>query len=123
MLSFVEFLKAVAALLATLGGVAALIVMLVNAGKSVGWVKDSTADVWFKSLYFLAFVALVVQQTFFPQFDVLKLDQVAGLLAQLGGYVLPTALAVLFPVLARFGAYFHNGLRGVPIFGASHSRV
>jgi hypothetical protein len=123
MLSFVEFLKAVGALLATLGGVAALIVMLVNAGKAMGWVKDSTAEVWFKSLYFLAFVALVVQQIFFPHFDVLKLDRIAGLLAQLGGYVLPTVLTLLFPVAARFGKYFHNGLRGVPIFGASFSRV
>jgi len=122
-MDFVEFLKACAALFATLVGIASLIVLLVNVGKAFKLVKDGTADIWFKSLNLLAFVLLVVQQLFFPQFDLLKLDKIAGLLAQLGQYVLPMVLTVLFPVANQFGGYLYSQVRGVPFFGMSHSRV
>ena len=122
-MDFVEFLKACAALFATLAGVASFVVFLVNFLKAVRLVKDGTADIWFKTLNFAAFVLLVAQQLFFPQFDILQLDKIAGLLADLGKYVLPMVLTVLFPVATQYGGYLHNQVRGVPIFGASHSRV
>ena len=96
---------------------------VVNFGKAVKLVKDGTADIWFKTLNLAAFVLLVVQQLFFPQFDILQLDKIAGLLADLGKYVLPMVLTVLFPVANQYGGYLHSQVRGVPIFGASHSRV
>ena len=122
-MDFVEFLKACAALFATLAGVASFVVFLVNFLKAVRLVKYGTADIWFKTLNFSAFVLLVAQQLFFPQFDILQLDKIAGLLADLGKYVLPMVLTVLFPVATQYGGYLHNQVRGVPIFGASHSRV
>lgn len=122
-MDFVEFLKACAALFATLAGVASFVVFLVNFLKAVRLVKDGTADIWFKTLNFVAFVLLVAQQLFFPQFDVMQLDKIAGLLAELGKYVLPMVLTVLFPVASQFGGYLHSQVRGVPIFGSSYSRV
>ncbi len=122
-MDFVEFLKACAALFATLVGIASLIVFVVNFLKAVKVVKDGTADIWFKSLNFVAFVLLVAQQLFFPQFDVMQLDKIAGLLVQLGDYVLPMVLTVLFPVASQYGGYLHSQVRGVPLFGTSLSRV
>ena len=122
-MEFVEFVKACAALFATLAGVASFVVFLVNFLKAVKLVKDGTADIWFKTLNFAAFVLLVAQQLFFPQFDILQLDKIAGLLAELGKYVLPMVLTVLFPVASQYGGYLHRQVRGVPIFGSSYSRV
>ena len=122
-MDFVEFLKVCAALFATLGGIASLVVFVVNFLKAVKVVKDGTADIWFKTLNFAAFVLLVIQQLYFPQIDILQLDKIAGLLAELGKYILPMILTILFPVANQFGGYLHNQVRGVPIFGTSHSRV
>lgn len=122
-MDFPTFVQNVIALFATLAGVTALIIFAVNALKKIGWVKDGSADVWQKGLTLLAFVLLLVQQAYFPQFDVLKLDSIAAALAQLGTLVLPMLVTVAFPVMNQFARYVHKHVAGLPVFGYSFSRA
>lgn len=99
--------------LATLGGVAALIAVAVNALKQFGVVKDGDAPAWVTGLNLIALVALFVAHI--VGFDVKGLDGVASTIAQLGALILSLVGQVLVSKAANFA------VRGTPVVGYSHS--
>jgi len=105
----------------SLAGFAAFITFLVNILKRFGIVKDGTADVWVKWLNFAGFFVVGIMFYTFPD-AIPVVDQVLGLLAQLGGVLLPV-LALLFgwPVANGISKFTHDNTRQFPILGYSHS--
>lgn len=86
----IEFL--VAQLLA-LGGVGALIPVLVNFGKAFGWIQDGTAPQWFVGLQLLALNLLFVAKLA-GVVDVAGIDAGLAQLAQLLALVLAIILQI-----------------------------
>src|SRR5512135_2526371 len=101
--------------LASLGGVAALITVVVNALKTSGVVKDGDAPTWTTGFNVLALGVLFVGHVDgFTNFD--KIDAVAATLAQLGAFLLALLLQIGTSKITHFL------LRGVPVIGHSFSR-
>ena len=101
--------------LASLGGVAALITVVVNALKTFGVVKDGDAPTWTTGFNVLALGALFVGHVVgLTNFD--KIDAVAATLAQLGTFLLALLLQIGTSKIT------HLLLRGVPVIGHSFSR-
>ena len=109
-----DLLTSLLALLAGLGGVAALIAVLVNIGKVVGIVTEVTTPDWVFGLNFVAFVALAVLH-YFPVIAIPLIDANAAKLAQLLVYILS------FFAMPVVSAVAHYGLRGTWVAGASFS--
>jgi hypothetical protein len=93
-----------------LAGLGALISMLVNVGKAVGWVKDGMGEKVFKVLNLVGFIAVAIVYIFVGDFDWGGLDSIFQLLA--------TVLAFVVQNLMGKVAYF--AIRGTPVLGYSH---
>ncbi len=98
--------------LLSLGGVGSLITFLINAFKTVGWVKDGTSPAWL-----LGFNLVALGLLFFAHlvgFDQIQAaDQAASTLAQIG--VLVVSLITQFGI----GRLAHTIFRGMPLIGTS----
>lgn len=116
-----EFLNELVALFATLAGFGAFIALVVNILKKFGIVNDGNADLWAKGLNLAGLV--VVGVLFLAVPDALPVvDKILGLLAELGGVVLPLLALVLgWPVMNRVSKFTHDNVRGVPLLGKSNS--
>lgn len=97
----------------SLVGIAALITVLVNIGKSVGLVTDGEATRWVAGLNILGMVVLILLKIFQPQWAVLYLDSVAGVIAQVMIILSGFALQLVTSYLT------HQSIRGVPVVGKS----
>lgn len=102
-------------LLASLGGVGAVIAMLINIGKSVGLVQDGQAKVYSAGLNILGLALLFAVKIFKPDFDVAGFDAQAAQFAA----VATTVVAYLIEIGAADLA--HNLLKGLPAIGKSFS--
>lgn len=109
-------IQALVTQLAALGGVAALIAFLVNALKKFGVVKDGDAKAWVAGFNLAALVGLFLLNTFAPSTDIVKVDSLAGLLSQLGVYVL--AFVVQLGVTGKT----NDMVVGTPVIGFSYSQ-
>jgi hypothetical protein len=91
---------------ASLVGVAALVAVVVQIGKLIGVVKDSTANQWAAGLNLLCFIALVLLGVFRPDLTLEFLDGYAGRIAQALIYVLGFVIQITGsqPIYARLKA-------------------
>lgn len=99
----------------SLGGFAVLVSLLVNLGKKIGLVKDGYADKWHAGLQILVFILVASIDIFGLEIDLLQVDNVAGLVADLG--------AILLGILGMLGigGFTYSKVRGViPGVGFSH---
>jgi len=101
-----------------LGGVAAFIAAVVNAGKYFGIVADGSASKVSLVLSLLGFAGMVIAQLFAPTVDIAGLNGAAQKAAEVILYVLG-----LFSMLG-LPALWHKGLKGagVPVVGTSYSK-
>ena len=117
-----EFLNDLVALFLTLAGVAAFVTFLVNVGKRIGWVSDGNAEMAVKYLNFAAFVIVGILFFTVPN-SIPVVDNVLGLLAQLGGVLLPILSLLLgWPVANAVSGFTYRHTRKFPLLGYSHTR-
>lgn len=96
----------------SLVGLGALISMLVNLGKWLGWVKDGMGEKVFKVLNLIGFVAVAIVYIFVGDMEWGGIDSILQLLATVIGFVLQ-GLA---------GEITHYALRGTPVIGYSFTQ-
>lgn len=96
-----------------LGGVAALIAVLVNLGKSFGLVSDGTADIWSTGLNLVGLLVLFVLKIVAPNISLPNVDKTAATIAQL--------LTLVLQLFFQFGVskVAYASIRGVPVIGKS----
>lgn len=100
---------------AVLGGFAALVTVLVNIGKFVGWIKDGDATKWVAGLDLVGIIALYVTRLFLPTFDTSGIDKIMLEVATVATFVLSYLGSLGISKLS------HAALRGVPLVGKSYS--
>ncbi len=98
-----------------LAGFAALIALLVNVGKLIGFIKDGDAVKWSGGLNLLGILALFVTRLFLPTFDVSGIDQTLLTIATVGSYILGYVLELGISKLT------HIAVKGLPVIGKSYS--
>ena len=96
-------------------GVAALIAVLINIGKVIGWVKEETAKTWSALLNLAFLVAFVLLKVFAPDFSTEMLDEQAAELAKVAAFVLA------YVVQLGSSTFTHMLVRGIPLIGKSFS--
>lgn len=101
--------------LIALGGIAALIAVIVDGLKQFGVVKDGDAATWSTAFNVLALVVLFALKVFKPDL-IPQADSLAKSIAQLG--------VVILALLSQFGVSkaTHMLLLGVPLVNKSFSR-
>lgn len=97
-------------------GVAALLAMLIDIGKSAGWVTDGVASKWSAGLNLLGMVALIAFKIFKPTLTIEALDAQAGVIASV---LMVVSGYVLMIITSR---QTHESLAGVPLIGKSFSK-
>ena len=116
------FLNELVTLFLGLAGFAAFIAFAVNVMKRFGWVTDGTADLWVKYLNLGGLVVVGVLYFVAPN-AIPVVDQILGLLAQLGGVLLPIlALLLGWPVANAISSKAHNSVRGVWLIGHTNTK-
>lgn len=101
----------VVTILAGLGGLGALVSMLVNALKKINVVKDGTSEQWIQGVNLLAFVGVAITYLFNIPIDWGAVNVIIGSLVGLFGAVLQ--------LLASKGTYAVT--KGMPVIGYSYS--
>lgn len=99
----------------SLVGVGALIAILVNLAKLIGWVKDGTAQTWSAVLNIVGLIALLSLKLFKPDVSIPDLDAQAGALAD----VLVALSGFIVQLLSSKAT--HLAVRNVPVIGKSNS--
>lgn len=98
-----------------LAGVGALIAVLINVGKVLGWVQEGQSTTWSTGLNIVGMIALLLLQIFKPDMDLAALDGAAGQIAQ----ALVILVGLVTQMLSSKGAHF--ALKGTPVIGKSFS--
>jgi len=97
-------------------GFAALVTFLVNAFKTVGWVKDGQAQNWVAGLNLLGLASLLAINVFNPELDVTAIDAEIGEFTQVAMVV----FAYIFQMLSSRVSYL--AVKNVPVIGKSNSQ-
>jgi len=110
-----EILQAALAQLGMLGGVAAIIAVLINIAKTLNIVQDGQAVVYSVVANFVVFAGLVATSLFKIDIDVLGLD------ANLSTYAV--MLTTVFGYFVQLGGtkLFNSLVKGTPVIGKSFS--
>ena len=110
-----EILQNAMTQLGLLGGVAAIIAVLINIFKTLGVVQDGQATIYSVAANLIVFTGLVITQLFQVDVDVLGLD------AQLSTYAV--MLTTVFGYFVELGGtkLFNSLVKGVPVVGKSFS--
>jgi len=97
-------------------GVAALIALLINAGKVVGLVKDGTAQTWSAALNLIGMIALLFLKVFKPNLNLIAIDTTAGQIAAAG--------VVILGLISQLGIskLTNTFVRGIPVIGAANTK-
>ena len=99
----------------SLAGVAALIALIINVLKTLGVVKDGTAQNWSAGLNLAAMVILFVLKIFVPTVDIEGVD------AKIVEF-LPVATVVIGYVLQLLSSKLtYLAIKGIPVVGRSNS--
>lgn len=98
-------------------GVAAAIAAIINAGKTVGLIKDGDSGAWSALLNLIALAVLVSLKLYRPDISLEEVDVQVGAFAQIIGLLLSFIVQIKFSKLA------HEELSdaGVPVVGKSFS--
>ena len=96
-------------------GVAALIAMLIDIGKSAGWLQDGVAPKWSAGLNLLGMVILIAFKIFRPMLTIEIIYAQAGIIASV---LLVVSGYVLMIITSR---QTHQSLAAVPFIGKSFS--
>lgn len=116
-----DWLNALVAYFASLAGFAAFVTFAVNIGKALGWVGDNMAPKVVQWFNLAGLVIVGILQAVSPG-TIPVVDQILGLLAQLGGVLFPIiALALGWPLANKISGAVHNNVRGFPLLGKSHT--
>lgn len=110
-------LEQVLAIVLSLGGVASLIAVLVNAGKAVGIVKDGQAPTYSLLANVVLFVVVALVGVFAPATNLGEYDGIAKQVAEI--LVLVLGLATQLGLTKQFASL----LKGLPVIGFSHSEA
>jgi hypothetical protein len=98
-----------------LGGAGFLIAVLINIGKSVGWIKDGDAASYSTGASLLLTVIVFVTGIVKPDFDFVAADATVMQIAQ----ILSMVFTALWPMIAS--KISHGLLRGSAVIGKSYS--
>ena len=95
-------------------GVAALITVLINAGKRFGLIPDGEAQKWNLLGNVVGFAVFAFSSNIFPEFDWANADAIAANVVEL--------LEVVFILMSQFGIskLLHFGAKDIPVIGFSH---
>ena len=91
----------------TFAGASALIVVLLNIGKALGWVKDGQAAGYSEFAHSALFSITFLVKTLFPEVDLGVLDGFAQQLADLGVMIVP-----VIPTVIAFADKFYQLIKG-----------
>lgn len=96
-------------------GIGAGITFLINTGKATGIVKDGVAANVSLVMNAVVFVGFVVAKLFFPNLDIVDIDNKVGQIAQIG--------ILILQFIAQLGAskITYTAFRGTPVIGKSFS--
>jgi hypothetical protein len=101
--------------LPSLVGVAALITVITNILKQVGWVQDGTANQWSAGLNLAGILVLVLLKVFRPDLTYDVIDStaagIANILLVFSGYILQIIMS----------GKVQDAIRGIPVIGKSFS--
>jgi hypothetical protein len=98
-----------------LAGAGALIAVLINIGKALGWIQDGQATTWSTVLNIVGMISLLLLQIFKPGMDITAVDSAAGQIAQM----LIILVGLVTQMLSSKGT--HLALKGTPLIGKSFS--
>jgi hypothetical protein len=90
-------------------GLAALIALVIDGFKRLGWVQDGTSQNWSLALNFVGFLGFVLLRWFKPELDYLALDATLAAIATIG-----TSIIALIAQLAA-SKITHAVLKGTPL--------
>lgn len=110
LLSLIEQLMA-------LGGFAALIAVVINVMKTIGWVHDGQAGTWAAGLNLAALVGLFVTGIVAPEFEVAGLNTTLSALAEILGLI----FAFIVQLWVSKGTHTVLSSGDVPVIGKSFS--
>ena len=102
--------------LEALVGIPALIALLINVLKGFKVVKPGQSELWSKVLNAVVFLSLYLLATLAPDVDLLAFDGIAKTVSDLG-----LAILGIIPIGSLVSGKVHDGIKGVPVFGMSHS--
>jgi hypothetical protein len=108
-----NFLPELVAQFLALGGVAAVIALLINVGKRAGWIKDGQATSASLLLNLVGLVGLGLLRVFAPDFDIAGLDGIAAQIAEAGTILLGLVWQLFI------SRQTHEQVKGVPVIGKS----
>ena len=100
---------------AAMAGFAALITLLVNVGKVIGWVKEDMALVVSSGANLILILVVYGFQLFRPDFNFGTLDPIMAQAALVGNLVLTYVIQLMTSKVT------HETVRGLPIIGKSFS--
>lgn len=112
-----EGLQSLFGQLMALGGFAALIAVVINVGKTFGWIKDGQAGTWSAGLNLAGLIGLLVAGIVAPEFDITGLD---GNMAQVAE-ILSLIFALIVQIWVSKGTHSVFSSGGVPVIGKSFS--
>jgi hypothetical protein len=103
--------------LLALGGFAAMVAILINVMKTLGWVQDGQAGTWATGLNLLGLVALFVTGIVAPDFDLTGLDANLAMVAE----ILSLIFAFIYQNWVSKGTHTVFSSGEVPVIGKSFS--
>lgn len=109
-------LEQLIALVMSLGGVGSLIAILINIGKTLGWIKDGQASTYTTGAGLFVGVLLFIAGIIKPDLDIAGIDGVVGQVAQIFAMV----FSLIWPMLSA--KLTHFAVKGTPVLGKSFSR-
>lgn len=100
--------------LASMGGFAAIVAVIINVLKYFGLVKEGAAPTWSAGFNILGLILLFVAG-FFPDLNIQGVDNVLNVLAQIFTLAFSLVIQLLSSKLA------HNAIKGTPVLGKSYT--
>ena len=110
-----ELLKEFDIIFAALVGIPALITVLINVCKQLGFIKDGIAGKVSQWANLVVYLGLFVVKTYKPDFDFGPLDEMAGVIAQFG-----VGIVALIPMGMFVSGKTYGAVRGMPLIGKSY---
>ncbi|MBE0573328.1 hypothetical protein IH575_00290 [Candidatus Dojkabacteria bacterium] len=108
-------LDQVVVLVGSLVGFSALISLLINAAKWIGWVQEGQAQKISAGANLILILVVYFLRLFIPEFDIVGLDPIMSEAAAVGTLILSFILQL------GFGKVTHETVKGLPIVGKSFS--